>query len=143
MSTLTLTGGCLCGAVRFEIRGAPVWAGHCHCESCRRFTGAALTSFLGVADHALTLQQGDLTHYATDDGVARGFCADCGASLTYAAEHFPDYIQIHLGALDTPEAVEPIAHVHCSEQLPWLRVHDNLPRYADSAADTDWQAAPD
>ena len=139
MSIIGATGGCLCGAVRYRITGELIWAGYCHCHSCRRFTGSVVTNWVGVADSGVEFTCGHSTVYAAP-GVERGFCAQCGSSLTYRADRFPDYIQLHIGSLDDPEAVAPMAHVHCAEKPAWFDVDDELPRHPGSAAqDGDWK----
>ncbi|MEM7378647.1 MAG: GFA family protein [Pseudomonadota bacterium] len=141
MGHATQHGGCLCGAVRFAISGDAVWSGHCHCASCRRFSGSAMTTWLGIADTAFAITQGEIRWHRTADGVVRGFCADCGASLTYSSTRFANYLQIHAGALDAPHQLVPQAHVHVGEQLPWLQIDDGLPRFVASAADAEWRSS--
>jgi len=139
MSIIGATGGCLCGAVRYRVEGEIVWAGYCHCGSCRRFTGSVVTNWLGIRDTDLVFTAGQPAGYEVE-GVCRGFCAACGSSLSYRAERFPDYIQLHLGSLDQPAAIEPMAHVHCAQKLGWFEVADELPRFPGSAAaDGDWR----
>jgi len=136
MSNPVASGRCLCGRVSYRIGGAPIWSGYCHCESCRRFSGAVVTNWLGIAPGDLEFVAGQPSIYA-DRGVRRGFCADCGSSLTYETDRFPDYIQLHIGSLDHPDEFEPRAHVHCRERVAWFEVADELPRHAGSAADAD------
>lgn len=133
MTENIITGRCLCENIHYEVSGEVVWSGYCHCESCRRFTGATVTNWLGVKDTDLTFTRGQPKIYG-DENVQRGFCPDCGSSLTYAAKHFPDYIQLHLGTLDEPDAISPMAHVHCAEKVAWLNIADELPRFPASAA---------
>ncbi|MCH7778639.1 MAG: GFA family protein, partial [Gemmatimonadetes bacterium] len=70
----THPGGCLCGAVRFEARGKPLWIAHCHCQSCRRNTGSALATFVGFAGEGFAYLAGAPATYASSPGVTRGFC---------------------------------------------------------------------
>lgn len=100
-----------------------------------------MTTWLGIADSAFDLEQGEIRYHRTSDGVARGFCAGCGASLTYSSTRFANYLQIHAGGLDAPERLVPQAHVHVGEQLPWLQIDDGLPRFVASATDTDWRSS--
>lgn len=78
-----------------------------------------------------------------DAGVERGFCPNCGSSLTYAAKRFPGYIQVHVGSLDDPDRFQPEAHVHHAEKVGWFHVDDGLPRFDHSMADEsdDWKPA--
>ena len=129
-----ITGGrCLCGDIRYRIEGETVWSGYCQCESCRRMTGSVVTNWLGIKDTDLVFTRGRPAKYEAA-GVTRGFCPTCGSSLTYEASHFPDYIQVHAGTLDDPDAITPRAHVHFAEKVAWFEVKDRLPRFDGSAA---------
>ncbi len=122
-------GGCLCGALRFEARGKPLWVAHCHCRSCRRNTGSAFATFVGYKQEQVRIVKGALQAYASSPGVVRSFCGTCGTPLSYAAERYPGEIHLYSSTLDRPEAFEPGAHVHVGEQLPWLHLDDGLPRF--------------
>lgn len=135
MNAKVSSGGCLCGAIRFEARGVPKWTGFCHCESCRRATGGSVASHVGFTDTDLSFVEGAPKIYTSSPGVRRGFCAECGSSLTYESDRFPDYIQVYVGAFDEPDRFSPQAHVHCKEQISWFNIVDDLPRYAGSAVD--------
>jgi len=139
MSNVTATGRCLCGKISYRITGPKIWSGYCHCESCRRFSGAVVTSWLGISDTDLEFDQHQPAVYQSE-GVKRGFCPSCGSSLTYQSERFPDYIQLHLGSLDQPQRYRPQDHVHYAEKVAWFELDDGLPRFDDSAADdnNDW-----
>ena len=137
------TGGCQCGRIRFEVLGDPVWVGFCHCAQCRRATGAAAVTHVGVHPNQLTFTQGQLKIYESSPGVLRGFCGDCGTPFTYDGDRFPDYIQLYLGTFDDPNLFQAQAHVHLAEKVAWFEVADDLPRFQGSAAaeGDEWQAA--
>jgi hypothetical protein len=118
----TLNGGCLCGAVRYRVDGSPLWAAYCHCQSCRRATGAPVTAYAGFRPAQVTFTKGAARHYASSPGVSRGFCGDCGTPLTYEGERWPDELHIHLGTLDTPEAVAPTHQAFARERIAWLKL---------------------
>jgi hypothetical protein len=126
-----LTGGCLCGALRYRIAGAPAWCAHCHCPSCRRATGAAFATFLGIGRGAFTVTAGQMTVYDSSPGVHRGFCGRCGSALTYESDRWPEEIHILAATLDDPAAVTPEAHVFTRSQLPWIKLADGLARHVD------------
>ncbi len=130
-------GGCLCGALRFEARGKPLWVAHCHCRSCRRNTGSAFATFVGYSEPQFRVVKGELQTYASSPGVARSFCGACGTPLTYAAERYPGEVHVYVSTLDRPEDFEPKAHVHAGEQLPWIHLDDGLPRYRTTRRDGD------
>jgi hypothetical protein len=79
-------GGCLCGAVRYRLQGAPDWSAHCHCRSCQKATGAAFATWVGVKKEKFQVIVGQPTICNSSPGVERSFCGRCGTSLTYVAE---------------------------------------------------------
>lgn len=127
------TGGCLCGAVRFRVKGAPKWVVHCHCPSCRRQTGAAFVPYAGFKAVDFQLTSGKLASYNSSPGVTRRFCGDCGSPLTYESDRWPGELHVLLGAMDAPDEFTPQAHVYVAHQLSWLRLDDGLPRYENSS----------
>ena len=132
-----LTGRCACGAVRWSSPGPILWAGHCHCDSCRRATASPMTSFFGVPRDTLRLS-GPLGERLTSDGVVRRqHCTDCGSQITYQYEGWPDETHLYATGLDDPSAFQPEAHFHYAEKLPWLSITDDLPKYPGSADTTE------
>jgi hypothetical protein len=121
-------GGCLCGRVRYRVEGPPRWVVHCHCTSCRRASGAAMMTWVGIAEDRFAVVRGRPRHYASSPGVRRGYCADCGTGLTYEAERFPGEVHVTAGSFDDAPRLAPKAHVWTSEQLPWCDLADDLPR---------------
>ena len=81
-------GHCLCGAVSFEYEGPENWVGHCHCESCRRNTSSAFTTFMGVPNAAYRFTGIEPAVYQSSPGVRRLFCPKCGAPVAYDADKF-------------------------------------------------------
>lgn len=122
-------GGCFCGAVRYKITGPPEWTSHCHCRSCQRAVGAAFTSWTGVKKENFGVTKGKIS-ICTWPGVERGFCNNCGTSLTYVAEEgWPDLVSILVPTLDDPGVVTPGDHYYVEHQLPWIKLADGLPRH--------------
>lgn len=124
------TGRCLCGAVTYSFTRPVNWAGHCHCESCRRQTASPMTSFLGVPNAAFNWTGKPPALYESSPGVRRQFCPTCGTPMSYAADRFGDEIHLYAATLDDPTAYKPSFHVFTSEQLPWLHISDGLTRHA-------------
>ncbi len=131
----TTSGGCLCGAVRYEITGAPLWSGYCHCESCRRATGAPVAAFIGVNQAAVAFTGEPPEVYPSSPGVERWFCGVCGSPLAYVGERWPGEVHLYTASLDAPEQHPPRFHVNCREQLPWLVLGDALPRFEVTSAE--------
>ncbi|MGF1610769.1 MAG: GFA family protein [Kiloniellales bacterium] len=127
------TGGCLCGAVRYAVRGRPTWIAHCHCRSCRRQTGSAVAPFVGISRAQLTWLGETPRSHQSSPGVTRSFCPHCGTPIAYETEQRPEDVDLHLGTLDEPERFPPRFHVHDAERIAWLHIEDGLPRYAGSS----------
>lgn len=129
----TVMGGCMCGAVRYQISGEPFWVGHCHCLSCRRHTGAPVVTFVGFRKDQVAFTKGERRIYNSSPGVGRAFCGQCGTSLTWEAEsRLPgrgEIVEFHISTFDDPNAFVPTNHVFYSERLAWFDVADDLPRY--------------
>ena len=132
-----ISGRCLCGAVTWVTPGPVLWAGHCHCASCRRATAAPFTSFFGVPRNSV-VWTGDLAAYATSGGkVLRKFCPACGTQMTYQFAGWPDETHLYAATMDAPAKFEPKAHFHYAERLAWVKLNDELPRYPGSAENTE------
>lgn len=129
MTQILYAGGCLCGAVRYEITGAVSKPCFCHCVSCRRASGAPTVPWGTVVREALRLTRGRLTEYRSSPQVWRGFCARCGTSLTYRHEARSAEIDVTLVTLDDPTRVAPQMHVWVKDRLPWVAIGDSLPRH--------------
>lgn len=114
------SGGCLCGAVRFEATGAPKWTGYCHCASCRRHTGAPVSAYAGFEDAQIRFTAGAPARFASSPGVERGFCAACGSTLSYRGDRWPGELHLHVGAMDKPEDFAPTGQAFKAEKLPWV-----------------------
>ena len=117
-------GGCLCGAVRFRAEGAPKWTIWCHCQSCRRHSGAPAAAFAAFDEAVVEVVKGEITRFASSPGMRRGFCATCGSTLTCQGGATPHELHIHLGAFDHPERLPPMGEYFTEERLPWFRLAD-------------------
>jgi hypothetical protein len=122
------SGGCLCGSVRYLLRGAPDWSAHCHCRSCQKATGGAFTTWVGVKTENFQVTAGKLVVYNSSPGVERGFCSKCGTSLTYVAQgRWPGQVSILAPTLDDPGIAAPTVHTSVKDKLPWIELCDGLP----------------
>ena len=124
-------GGCLCGAIRYEFSGEPTSVLHCHCESCRRHTGAPVVTLVGLKRPQLRYTLGEPRVYRSSPGVGRAFCADCGTPLTWEGDGgaLGPLVEVHISTFDEPSAFRPQLHIHDDERLEWFEVADSLPRY--------------
>lgn len=115
-------GSCLCGAVHYEISGPVAYASNCWCTMCQKQHGAASGPYINVAlaDYRVVTGADRVREYASSSGVWRGFCQDCGSSLTWRSNARTDRIAVTLGTLDTPYAGQ-LAHEYFPENKPhWL-----------------------
>ncbi|MCR9221502.1 MAG: GFA family protein [Alphaproteobacteria bacterium] len=126
------TGGCLCGAVRYEAHGPPLATLYCHCTSCRKHTGAAAVALVGYRRDRVRYTKGAPAVYASSPGVGRAFCADCGTPLTWEGDGEDEgpLIEFLVGTMDAPERFAPARHIHYGERLAWFDTTDRLPRHA-------------
>jgi hypothetical protein len=129
-------GLCACGTVRFASPGPLLWAGFCHCESCRRATSSPITAFFGVPRKTLSWIGDPSIRVSSSGKVRRLFCGDCGSQLSYQSDRWPDEAHLYAATLESPQPFAPQAHFHWSERLPWLRLDDSLPKIAASADDS-------
>lgn len=128
------TGRCLCGAVRYRATADPIRAVNCHCGMCRRHSGAAFMSFVHFPIAAFAWTAGEPERYRSSPEAERGFCAQCGSTLTMHEAVLDDRVQVALGSLDRPDDVRPDDHVWTESQLPWLQIEDRLPRFKRSSS---------
>ncbi|NQV46091.1 MAG: GFA family protein [Rhodospirillales bacterium] len=126
------TGGCMCGAIRFEATGAPVNSNYCHCESCRKHTSAPVVALVGYTVDQVTFTKGQRKFYQSSPGVNRAFCGDCGTPLTWEGEGGSGemLVEILTGAMDNPDAFPPETHYLHAERISWFDTADHLPRYS-------------
>jgi hypothetical protein len=130
MSEPTREGGCLCGAVRFEITLPSKWCAHCHCTMCRRAHGAAFVTWLGMQEDRFRVVQGEeqLVRFASSATAWRGFCSRCGTTMLFAAERWPGEVHVALACLDGELDRSPTAHVYWDVHVPWIDGMEQLPK---------------
>lgn len=121
------SGHCLCGEVRFAAHGAPKWVSYCHCESCRRQTGAPVSAYAGFRSEQVEWQGRARSEYQSSPGVTRGFCGRCGSPVSFQGERWAGETHLHLGLFDKLDLV-PTGEAFPEERLPW--VHLTLPGQA-------------
>lgn len=125
-----ITGGCHCGAVRYEADGAPLHHALCHCSDCRRSAGAPMVGWIAFAADQVRLTQGETAVYAGSEHGRRHFCIQCGTGLFYLnSEMLPGIVDIQSATLDEAEAHAPGAHIQVAERLPWMTHIADLPEF--------------
>ena len=131
MSGGGLTGGCLCGGVRFEIVGPLGTASYCHCARCQRRTGTAASANVRVDSGALRVTQGDelLREFTPEGGAPKVFCGTCGSALWSRSPDSTAY-GVRLGAFDTDPGVRPAFRQFVAYAAAWEPIPDDgLPRH--------------
>ena len=125
------TGSCLCGAVRFEVRGAIGPVDHCHCTMCRRSHGAPFSTFGRIRRDALQLTSGadQITRHASSEAVVRSFCASCGSRLFFRHAALPEREFVSIGTLDDESGIAPEAHIFVASKASWYTIGDALPQH--------------
>lgn len=126
-------GGCLCGAVRYRSTQPPLRGVICHCPMCRKHSGAPALAFVHFPRAAFAWTSGEPARYRSSPYAERGFCPDCGSTLSMHEEVLGDRVQIAVGSLDRPERVRIDDHVWTRERIPWFDVADGLPRFPGSS----------
>ncbi len=131
-----LTGGCLCGAVRYEVDGDPLFAVLCHCRDCQRVSGTGHVPVLGVPRSSLKVSGSTKTFSARGSSglpSVRHFCPNCGSLLFGMPESVPDSVSIYVGSLDDPSVFQPATVIFRRDRHAWdigaaaLAEFDTLP----------------
>jgi hypothetical protein len=135
MTEFPLTGGCNCGAVRFEVTGPLTIASYCHCKRCQRRCGAAASANAHPAPDTFRIVAGEdkLRVWSPDDGGEKWFCGDCGSSLFGRNPNHADPIGIRMGAFDSDPGIRPSIRQFVAYAAPWEPIPDDgMPSYPES-----------
>lgn len=123
------TGGCHCGAIRYEVTGHPVYHALCHCTDCRRQAGAPTVGWALYRNEVLSIT-GEATAYPSSEHARRHFCASCGTGLFYTNEVvFPGMTDIRSATLDDPDMVPLQIQVQTAERIGWMENAHELPQF--------------
>jgi hypothetical protein len=132
---VTLTGACLCGAVRFEVTEPPLSASYCHCTRCQRRTGTAASANARVAPGSVRILAGEelVRSYAPPDGSFKDFCSECGGALWSRDRATGEIAGVRLGTLDADPGIRPQWHQYTAYAVPWEPIPDDgLPRHPEA-----------
>ena len=135
VAKLPLTGGCLCGRVRFEITKPLVSAHYCHCTRCQRRTGTASSVSARIAPGSLRVLSGQelIKSWRPPDGFAKLFCSNCGGALWSQSQKDPEVISVRMGTFDTDPGIRPSARAYVAYAAPWEPIPDDgLPRFPEA-----------
>jgi hypothetical protein len=124
-----LAGSCLCGAIRYAVDDAFVYALNCHCSNCRRATGAAFKPFAGIEREKLSITQGeDKLLIFGEDNACDVRCKACGSFL-YSVVRDGAFVHVVMGTLLDDPSIRPGAHIFVGSKAPWFTITDDLPQY--------------
>ncbi len=139
MGQTVSAGGCHCGAVRYEVEGDPLWRTLCFCRSCTHTVGAPLVAWAGFPAERFKVVKGFIKKYQSSAKATRGFCSECGTSLTYekrmefeetqAGGSSPEEIYLTVLSFDDPMKYPPEDYVYFEEKAEWLKPGENLPHH--------------
>lgn len=120
------TGGCLCGAIKYEVNGDLVFSGNCHCDDCRRLTGSAFATlaFFKAEDVAVTKGTTKSFAHTADSGnsLSKEFCGTCGSQLFGSGSGRPGLKSVKIGTMDDVGSIRPTVSVYVSKALPFTIV---------------------
>jgi hypothetical protein len=132
LSNSSITGGCLCGALRYEAQGEPSFAGYCCCDDCQKASGSGFIPFMGFPASALTINGPTLTHiWKLGDGreAVRNSCAHCG-SLVFGGTAGKDKVHtIYAGTLDDPSRFKPGVAINTRFKPAWVILPNDIPQF--------------
>jgi hypothetical protein len=134
----SFTGGCACGAVRYELASAPFDAGWCHCRTCQLNSGAPAMVFASVPAGDLVWTRGadKVRTFKSSSFGHRRFCGECGTPFLMEVDHQPETVDFSVATLDEPAAASPGFHIFWSSRIAWFDPGDDLPRHGRFRADT-------
>ena len=127
------TGGCLCGSIRYEVKGDLIRALNCHCDDCRRATGASFGTFVFVNESDLKIIQGTpkTFEHPNDAGITmtKQFCGNCGTQLFGKGSRAGGMIHVKVGTIDDASFVHPEMDLFVSKKLPFVQLADDTEHF--------------
>ena len=127
------TGGCLCGAIRYKVRGDLLRILNCHCDDCRRTTGSSFATIVFVDESDLAINQGTPKSFehANDNGatMSKQFCGDCGTQLFGKGSRSGSMIGVKVGTIDDASFVRPAIDLFVSRKLPFVRLSEETEHF--------------
>jgi len=131
---MAMSGGCLCGAVRYQVAdGDAIFTGHCHCTDCQKSSGAGHVTVLAVPEAMVTITGKVATYESKGDNgqtVARQFCPTCGGQLFSRAATMPGVLMIKCGSLDDSSKLAPQMSVFAGSAVAWDQPTSAIPSFA-------------
>ena len=135
MADFPLTGGCLCGGVRYEVTAPPLSVGYCHCTRCQRRSGTAASAQARLSPGSFRITQGEelVREYAPPEGFLKCFCSSCGSALWSKSPEDSQVMSVRLGSFDGDPGLRPTFRAFVTYAAPWEPIPDDgLERHAES-----------
>lgn len=127
---MKLTGGCHCGAIRYEVDGDPAHVAICHCSDCRKAAGAPMVAWAAFREDDFKLTQGEPKTRNSSGAAMRSFCSDCGTPMLFRnAEVLPGLVDVQSATLDDPDALRPQAQIQVADRIGWMASLHELPEF--------------
>ena len=123
------TGGCLCGALRYEADGEPMFTGYCYCDDCRKASGSGYVPFMGFPSSALRFSGQPrmfVSKSAKGTDAVRNFCPICGGLVFGGIVGEDDFHTIYAGSLDDPSSFRPTIAIFASRRPSWVAIPPGL-----------------
>lgn len=130
-----IKGKCLCGNIRYQVKGEPHLLYNCHCVNCRGFTGASFATFYLIDKSQMLVDDPDnsLVQYNSSEDGIRSFCRSCGASLFSDSTSRMDYRAIHSGSVQKFPEISPSQNFYIAQKCPWVELDQKAKNYQYSA----------
>lgn len=124
----TTSGGCLCGAVQYQVSGELRPVVYCHCEQCRKTSGHYVAASACVSEELNLTNDKGLCWYRSSDEAERGFCSTCGSSLFWR-RFDGNQTSIMAGTLTTPTGLTASSHIYVHMASDYYAIDDGVPQY--------------
>jgi len=124
---MEMTGGCLCGAVRYSLSAEPLMCVTCHCKNCQRQAGTALSIIIGIPENAVSFSGELKTYNDTGDSgatVRRQFCPECGSPVFTRVDRPEGIMFVKAGTLDDTSNLKPAFHCYAKSKQAWMTLED-------------------
>ena len=132
MSDSIQTGGCRCGAVKYEVSGPLRNIVICHCGECQRLNGSAGWHSRSMNEHLNITEDRGLAWYQITPRARRGFCRECGSPLFWQIDK-QESTGIVVGSLDDASGLKPIGHIFVEDKACYFAINDDLPQFGQSS----------
>jgi hypothetical protein len=117
---MQMTGGCLCGSLRYSVSAAPVFQVICHCRMCQKASGGPFMALAFVPPESVAVTKGTTKTLQTSSDSVRHFCVDCGSPIFFQRPQV-QRIAVLVGTLDEPFGFKPNFHCYTESTMTWLK----------------------